>query len=75
MVPGLGAAATARLVGATVGGLTGALAIGIPSFGVFAGTGLALGALLGGTIGAGTVVTVRRAASRGRMKSPIEGLM
>ncbi len=75
MVPGLGAAATTGLVGATVGGLTGALAIGLPSFGVFAGTGLALGALLGGTIGAGTVATVQRAASRGRMKSPIEGLM
>ncbi len=75
MVPGLGAAATAGLVGATVGGLTGALAIGLPSFGVFAGTGLALGALLGGTIGAGAVVTVQRAASRERMKSPTEGLM
>ncbi len=75
MVPGLGAAATAGLVGATVGGLTGALAIGLPSFGVFAGTGLTLGALLGATIGAGTVVTVQGAASRERKKSHTEGLM
>ncbi len=75
MVPGLGAA-TAGLVGATVGGLTGALAIGLPSFGVFAGTGLALGALLGGAIGAGTVASVQKAASsRERIKSPTEGLM
>ena len=48
-----GGGAAAGAVGATVGALIGALAIGIPSFGVAAGTGLVLGAVIGGGAGVG----------------------
>ena len=48
---GVGTAGAAA--GGTAGALIGALLIGIPSFGVFAGGGLALGAVLGAAIGGG----------------------
>ena len=66
----VGGAAAAGTVGATVGALTGALAIGIPSFGVAAGTGLVLGAVLGGGAGVG----VAGAAGGGRkLKQIMQG--
>ena len=50
---GLGLGGGGAAVGATVGALIGALAIGIPSFGIAAGTGLVLGAVIGGKAGIG----------------------
>ena len=47
------AAVAAGGVGATIGAVIGALAIGIPSFGVAAGAGLVIGAVVGGGIGVG----------------------
>ena len=49
----VGVAGTA--VGASIGATIGALAIGIPSFGVFAGGGLVLGGAIGGAAGVSTV--------------------
>ncbi len=48
---GVGVAVTGAAVGAGVGATIGALAIGIPSFGVFAGGGLVLGGAIGAAIG------------------------
>ena len=46
---GVGAAGTAT--GAGIGATIGALAIGIPTFGIFAGGGLVIGGAIGGGIG------------------------
>ncbi len=53
-----GIAATGTAIGAGIGGTIGALAIGIPSFGVAAGAGLGIGAVVGGAIGGGIAVGV-----------------
>ena len=54
---GAGSAAAGAAVGATIG----ALLIGIPSFGVFAGLGLALGGLIGGGTGVGSAAAIATA--------------
>lgn len=51
-----GVGAISTLTGAGIGATIGALAIGIPTFGVFAGGGLVLGAAIGAGIGLGTSV-------------------
>ncbi len=58
MAAGGGVGLTGVAIGGTTGALIGALAIGIPTFGVAAGVGLVLGMGIGGAIGggAGTVV-------------------
>ena len=67
---GAGASTVAGLAGAGTGATIGALAIGIPSFGVAAGVGLVLGALIGGGIGVGAatattaVITVHKEKQR-----------
>ena len=48
-----GAGGAGSVTGASIGAAIGALAIGIPKFGVAAGVGLALGAAVGGGIGVG----------------------
>lgn len=53
-----GIAATGTGIGAAIGGAIGALAIGIPSFGVAAGVGLGLGAAVGGVIGGSIAIGV-----------------
>lgn len=53
-IAGIGAAGTASVVtGAAIGGTIGALSVGIVSFGVAAGSGLALGIVLGSVFGLG----------------------
>ncbi|XP_064407736.1 uncharacterized protein LOC135352489 [Halichondria panicea] len=58
------AIAGAAVVGATIGAVIGTLAIGVPSFGVAAGTGLVLGAVIGG----GFEVSIAGAALGGNYK-------
>ncbi len=48
---GLGVAAVGAVTGATIGATIGALAIGIPTFGVFAAGGLVLGGAIGAGVG------------------------
>ena len=55
---GGGASTAAGVTGAGIGATIGALAIGIPSFGVAAGAGLVLGGAIGGAIGVGSAVGV-----------------
>ena len=50
---GSSAIAGAAATGASIGAVIGALAIGVPSFGVAATTGLVLGGVIGGGVGAG----------------------
>ncbi len=58
------AIAGAAVVGATIGAVIGTLAIGVPLFGVAAGTGLVLGAVIGG----GFEVSIAGAALGGNYK-------
>ena len=66
-----GAGGAAGATGAGIGATIGALAIGIPSFGVAAGVGLLLGAAVGGGIGIGVsaVTAVAIAKIKGRLNS------
>jgi serine/threonine protein kinase len=64
---GIGAAGTASAVtGAAIGGTIGAVGIGIVSFGVAAGAGLALGIALGGAAGLGVSGGIAAAVKRYR---------
>lgn len=49
------------MAGGSIGATAGALAIGIPSFGVFAGVGLALGFVGGAAVGVGVALATAMA--------------
>ena len=68
-----GAAAGAAVAGATIGGLVGALAFGVPTFGVAAKTGLAIGAMCGAGLGVGAAGVATKVHKRLKQKpSPPE---
>ena len=68
IIAGLSAGGIAGGIGATAGALIGALVIGIPSFGVFAKAGLALGGAIGGGIGVAAGAAGANAVQKNKMK-------
>lgn len=65
---GLGTAGVAGTTGAGIGAVVGALAIGIPSFGVFASVGLIIGGAVGGGVGVGSGILVAKAVDTVRKR-------
>ena len=68
IIAGLSVGGVAGGIGATTGALIGALLIGIPSFGTFAGGGLALGGTIGGTIGVAAGTGAAKAVEKRKTK-------
>ena len=69
---GGGATAVGVVTGGTIGGLIGALAFGVPTFGIAAKTGLAIGVVVGAGVGVGAasaVGTVSRTIKKRRASS------
>ena len=69
----VGAGGTAGVAGAGIGATIGALAIGIPTFGVAAGVGLVLGGLIGGGVGVGVGAATGTAIEAARGSRRVSG--